>query len=147
MPTRGDAFRFLESEGRQIFGSAVPRLVYVGHRSDTSPWWHESFGPLVGGPKISVLDIYFPNLSSAEHITSDLIHADVLTDKAEGPGLIFWDEGPEHVTREQFQTWVPSAVERGWDVLISCPWGFQSQKAEGGQYLRGASLGSGTCGL
>jgi hypothetical protein len=133
MPSRGEAFDFLTREGPSLFGTSVGRLMYVGHRSDTHPWWHETFAPLVGADRISVLDIWQPNLASANHVTADLIHGDVLDPACvgRGPGLLFWDEGPEHVRRDQFIPWVRDMVDLGWSILVSCPWGYQAQGADG----------------
>ena len=116
-----------------MFGSSIGRMIYVGHRGDTSSWWHEKFAKAIGAEHLSVLDIYKPNLQTANHITADLIHGDVLDGSCvgQGPGLIFWDEGPEHVRRDQFVTWVRDMVDLGWSILVSCPWGYQAQGPDG----------------
>lgn len=134
MPSHGDAFSFLDQAANAgMFGIETQRLVYVGHRSDTSLWWWKTFAPMIGAQRIEVLDIFHPNLRSAEWITSHLIHANVLDlNFGPGPGLIFWDEGPEHVTRDECRTWIKRVQdETDWDILLSCPWGYQSQGPDG----------------
>lgn len=132
MPSRGEAFSFLDEHGASILGRH-DRMVYVGHRSDTHPWWYQTFAPALGVSRLTVVDIFAPNLGSANHITGDLIHGDILDSSTvgHGPGLMFWDEGPEHVTRDQFMPWPRMMTGVGWDVLISCPWGYQVQGPDG----------------
>lgn len=129
MPSRGDAFEFLTQEGPKLFGTNVGRLLYVGHRPDTHPWWHQTFSKVIGADRLAVLDISKENLSSANEVTGDLIHGDVLDPGCvgKGPGLIFWDEGPEHVRRDQFIPWVRDMIDLNWSILVSCPWGYQEQ--------------------
>lgn len=134
MPTRADAIEFLNRNAISIFGDDVGTLVYVGHRHDTHPWWHTMLAPLVRADKLIVVDIFEKNLASANHITKHLVLGDVLDPKTigAGSGLVFWDEGPEHVTREQFMPWPRMMLDLGWSVLTSCPWGMQMQGAEDG---------------
>lgn len=128
MPTVGAAFSFLDVEGPRIFGSSVGSMLYVGHRSDTSGWWHERFAPSIGATRLAVIDIDKANLESAQHITKELYHGDIRqTDAPRGFGLVFWDEGPEHLPKEQALEVCRMLAEENDHALISCPWGFQQQ--------------------
>lgn len=126
MPTVGPAFSFLEENAGRLFG-ASPSMLYVGHRSDTHPWWRMQFADALGGPRISVLDIQPGNLQTARDFASELILADIRTAPVSGYGLVFWDEGPEHVTREEALDTLRSLAAANDHVLISCPWGCQPQ--------------------
>lgn len=127
MPSHGSAFDFLTAEGPSIFGT-VGSLLYVGHRGDTHPWWHETFAKSLGITRIAVIDIDKGNLHTAAHVTSELYHGDIRqTDCPKDFDLIFWDEGPEHLPREQSLELIKVFNEHGSRVLISCPWGFQLQ--------------------
>ncbi len=126
MPTIGLAFTFLESEWAALAGP-VRSMLYVGHRSDTSPWWRTTFRDALGGPELAVIDIVPANLESAAAYVSRLIHGDIRSSgEARGFDLVFWDEGPEHVPREDALLTL-SELSAGGRVLISCPWGLQPQ--------------------
>lgn len=128
MPTRGDAFLFLEREWAPAHGPAGS-LLYVGHRSDTSPWWSREFAAALGGPELAVLDIVPAQLQSAGGVTEHLFHGDVRSPGSDPRrfDLVFWDEGPEHVPMEDALTCIEMLRSRHGSVLISCPWGMQSQ--------------------
>lgn len=128
MPTRGDGFLFLEREwapARAPLGS----MLYVGHRSDTSPWWSDRFREALGGPELAVLDVVPAQLQSAGGITTHLFHGDVRSPESVPRrfDLVFWDEGPEHVPREDALACILMLRERRGGVLASCPWGMQEQ--------------------
>lgn len=130
MPSHGQAFSFLDSQlDAGTFGTRCPHLVYVGHRPDTHPWWHQRFAKGIGAEAVTVIDIHEPSLRSADHLGFRQVHGDVLAlGFGPGPGLIFWDEGPEHVSRQACLDWVSRVLsETEWDLLLSCPWGFQEQ--------------------
>lgn len=127
MPTVGETFKFLDEHGSSLFGQ-VGSMLYVGHRSDTHPWWHNTFAPSIGASRLAVIDIDSGNLQSAQHITSELYLGDVRqTDCPTGFGLVFWDEGPEHLPRDVSLELCRHLAEHNAHVLISCPWGFQKQ--------------------
>lgn len=127
MPSRGDAFEFLTREARSIFGS-VGSMLYVGHRGDTHPWWHETFAKAIDATRLAVIDIDKGNLMTAQHVTNELYHGDIRqVDCPWDFGLVFWDEGPEHLPREQSLEMIRILSERNGCVLISCPWGYQPQ--------------------
>lgn len=129
MPTVGTAFRFLEREwGPQR--SPIGTMLYVGHRHDTHPWWATDFRRAVGGPALAVLDVASSGLSSAERHTSDLVLGDVRDRDVVGTrcfGLVFWDEGPEHVPRAEALDTLSYLMAAHRRVLVSCPWGLQPQ--------------------
>lgn len=103
-------------------------MLYVGHRDDTHPWWYKTFAPAIGVTRLAVIDVNGRNLASAGHITDELILGDIRqTDVPRDFGLIFWDEGPEHLPREDALKVIQFLGEKGARVLISCPWGFQKQ--------------------
>lgn len=128
MPTRGDAFLFLQNEWAASCGP-VSSMLYVGHRSDTRPWWAEEFARALGNPSLAVLDIVPANLQSASALTPRLFHGDVRQPSSipECFDLVFWDEGPEHVSQEDAMACILMLNERHGRVLISCPWGYQRQ--------------------
>jgi hypothetical protein len=75
-----------------------------------------------------VIDIDRGNLMTAEHVTKELYHGDIRqSDCPHGFGLVFWDEGPEHLPRDQSLEVCKWLAERNTRVLISCPWGFHKQ--------------------
>jgi hypothetical protein len=122
----GPAFTFLETEGRPLFGP-IDSMLYVGHRGDTSPWWRTTFRDVLGGPELAVIDIQAGNLQTAAPFVSRLIHGDIRAcADARRFDLIFWDEGPEHVPREDALLTL-SGLAPFCRVLISCPWGYQPQ--------------------
>lgn len=103
-------------------------MLYVGHRGDTHPWWHQTFAPLIGISRIAVIDIDKGNLHTAAHVTNELYHGDIRqSDAPRGFGIVFWDEGPEHLPREISLEMCKLLAERNDHVLISCPWGYQPQ--------------------
>lgn len=127
MPTRGEAFEFLTREGPAIFGN-VGSMLYVGHRHDTHPWWHQTFAPSIGASRLAVIDIDRGNLATAQSITNELYLGDIRqSDSPRDFGLIFWDEGPEHLPKDEAFRTIKFLGERGARVLVSCPWGFQKQ--------------------
>lgn len=103
-------------------------MLYVGHRGDTHPWWHQTFAPLIGASRLAVIDIDRGNLMTAAHVTNELYHGDIRQNDAPRDfGLVFWDEGPEHLPREVSLEVCRWLAERNQRVLISCPWGYQPQ--------------------
>lgn len=129
MPTRIEAFRFLQDEGPKVFGTDVGSLLYVGHRHDTHPWWWQGFCPAIGATEIAVIDIVEGNARTAEGITKQIYVGDV-RNPALVPadfGLVFWDEGPEHMARDEALQLIVDMRTRHRGVLISCPWGYQPQ--------------------
>lgn len=128
MPTRGEAFDFLLNDGPAVFGRSVGSMLYVGHRSDTHPWWWQTFAPAVGISRLAVIDIEPSNLQSANAITKELYHGDIRTfAAASGFGMVFWDEGPEHMEKAMSLETLKWLAGRNEHVLISCPWGYQAQ--------------------
>lgn len=106
-------------------------MLYVGHRGDTHPWWRTSFASRLGSPSLSVIDILPGNLSTTDSIpeVTGRLLGDLRVPESAPPGfgLVFWDEGPEHVSRPDALTCLEMLMDRhGW-VLVSCPWGYQPQ--------------------
>lgn len=126
MPTHGAAFTFLEEHAQEMFGE-VRSMLYVGHRSDTSPWWRTQFSEKLGVPVLTVIDIVRSNLDTAAEFATHLIHGDIRNIGVAGYGLVFWDEGPEHVSRDEALKLLAALVEANDHVLVSCPWGYQPQ--------------------
>lgn len=128
MPTVGSAFDYLTAQAPAMFGLFAKSLLYVGHRGDTHPWWHKTFAPIIGAERIAVIDIDRGNLGTAGHVTQELYHGDIRqTDAPSGFGVVFWDEGPEHVSREDALHIIGILMQKNTHVLISCPWGYQPQ--------------------
>lgn len=127
MPTLNESFDWLRDEGPRLFGP-VSSMLYVGHRRDTHPWWHRTFAPALGVARIAVLDIVHDNLITAAGITTELYHGDV-RDESLVPrfDLVLWDEGPEHMPRQEALDVLTALMRRHRSVLISCPWGYQPQ--------------------
>ncbi len=126
MPSHGQAFKFLEDHAQEMFGE-IKSMLYVGHRSDTHPWWRTTFRDKLGSPTLAVIDIVKANLDSANGLASILVHGDIRTSGTSGWGLVFWDEGPEHVSKEDALSTIQDLIGRNEHVLISCPWGHQPQ--------------------
>jgi hypothetical protein len=127
MPTVQSAFDYLTERGSEIFGQCESML-YVGHRSDTHPWWHQVFAKKLGVTRIAVIDIDKSNLESAGHITKELYRGDIRQDDAPRDfDIVFWDEGPEHLPKEVSLEVCKHLSEIHRRVLISCPWGYQPQ--------------------
>jgi len=129
MPTVGLAFDFLAREWAPA-RAPVGSLLYVGHRGDTSPWWATEFRAALGGPSLAVMDVMESGLASATRHTSDLIRGDVRDPRplaGRSFGLVFWDEGPEHVPRADALACLTRLMGEHRRVLVSCPWGFQPQ--------------------
>lgn len=103
-------------------------MLYIGHRTDTHPWWHKTFASAIGATRLAVIDIDHQNLMTAQTITSELYHGDIRqSDCPRDFGMIFWDEGPEHMPRIQALETIQFLTEKGARVLVSCPWGYQPQ--------------------
>lgn len=127
MPTFQGAFDYLTEHGPELFPNCRSML-YVGHRSDTHPWWHQTFAKVLGVTRLAVLDINEGNLRSAEHITKELYLGDIRqTDAPKGFDLVFWDEGPEHLPKDVSLKLCESLAADHRHALISCPWGYQPQ--------------------
>lgn len=129
MPTLTESFNWLRDEGPRLFPHCNGgSLLYVGHRRDTHPWWHRTFAKALGCDRIAVLDIVRDNLMSAAGITSELYLGDV-RDESLYPefDLVLWDEGPEHMPRQDSLDLLTRLMRRHRSVLISCPWGYQPQ--------------------
>jgi len=126
MPTLGPAFDFLEREWAPA-RAPVRSMLYVGHRGDTSPWWRTAFRDALGGPGLAVIDVQPGSLETARGHADRLILGDVRACPEAGSfGLVFWDEGPEHVPRDEALALLAGLAGRT-SVLISCPWGHQPQ--------------------
>ena len=104
-------------------------MLYVGHRSDTHPWWRTTFAERLGVTRIAVVDLQAPNLQTAAGFTSELYLGDIRGPDTTPPGfdLVFWDEGPEHVPLDDAAECIRALRARHGRVLISCPWGHQPQ--------------------
>lgn len=126
MPSLSPAFEFLEREWAPTV-APIASMLYVGHRGDTHPWWRTSFRVALGGPEIAVIDIQRGNLDTASGFTPSLICGDIRGADVRGYGVVFWDEGPEHVPREDALAAIARLAERNSVVLVSCPWGHQPQ--------------------
>lgn len=129
MPNHGDAFRFLDEHAADMFGAAGSML-YIGHRGDTHPWWCTTFSGLIASPRITVVDIDKGNLDTAAEHADELIHADVRNLLITGYGLVFWDEGPEHLPRQEALDLCYKWSLDNDHVLISAPWGFMPQGSD-----------------
>ncbi len=130
MPATGGAFDFLAGEWAEEFRAKGPTsMLYVGHRSDTSPWWWQVFAPACGITRIAVIDIVRDNANTAQHITGEIYVGDVrdLALVPSGFSLVFWDEGPEHMPRDESLHMIQRLAAVHDRVLVSCPWGFQRQ--------------------
>lgn len=128
MPTVGAAFNFLEENASHLFKNAKS-LLYVGHRYDTSPWWHKIFASKIGIERIAVIDIVKDNMMSAAEITKELYCGDI-RDKdiiKDCFDLVFWDEGPEHMSKQESLEMMTQLSKTHKQLLISCPWGYQAQ--------------------
>lgn len=125
MPTVAAAFDFLEREWAPA-RAPLDSLLYVGHRSDTSPWWARAFRAALGNPDLTVIDVVPANLDSAAVHGARLVHADVRA-ALDRHGLVFWDEGPEHLPREESLACLSALMAAHGSVLVSCPWGLQPQ--------------------
>jgi hypothetical protein len=129
MPTRSEAVAFLEENAHDMFGDCVSML-YVGHRHDTAPWWRTTFAGLIDSPLIDIVDIVPGNLPHDlvnEGLVRTCFHGDILACDARQYSLVFWDEGPEHVPRDEALRVLARMAEMNTHVLISCPWGHQPQ--------------------
>jgi hypothetical protein len=129
MPTVGTAFQFLEREWAPA-RAPVDSVLYVGHRADTHPWWATDFRHALGGPSLAVLDLVPACADSASRHTSDLLVGDVRSPgslRGRVFGLVFWDEGPEHVPRGDALACLSRLMSEHRHVLVSCPWGHQPQ--------------------
>ena len=128
MPTVGGSFEMLFRDGPRLFAGATSML-YVGHRSDTNDWWHKKFAPEIGITRLAVIDILNANMQSAIGITSELYTGDIRNPESVPYSfdLVFWDEGPEHVAKEEALETLRMLKTKHRYVLISCPWGYQSQ--------------------
>ena len=137
MPTTGGAFEYLAGDWAAEFrrrspvrNGPWPSMLYVGHRSDTHPWWWQTFAPACGIKRLAVVDIVKANAESARHITDEIYACDVRDLSLPQPfDLVFWDEGPEHMAREDALRMIPALAGLHGQVLISCPWGYQPQGA------------------
>lgn len=126
MPNHGDAFNWLDEHSADLFG-AVGSMLYVGHRGDTHPWWRTTFADKLARPRLTVLDVLKGNLDTAEGLADELILGDIRSTPIAGYGLVFWDEGPEHLPKEQSLELLRVWSSQNDHVLISCPWGYQPQ--------------------
>lgn len=127
MPTVRGAFDYLTENCLEIFGPCESML-YVGHRHDTHPWWHQTFAKLLGVKRLAVIDINKGNLDSAAHITKELYHGDIRTSPhVNNFDMVFWDEGPEHLPKDEAVAVCEVLSFLNTHVLISCPWGYQPQ--------------------
>ncbi len=131
MPTRGEAMTFLEQSAPLLFGP-VGSMLYIGHRHDTHPWWRTGFAKALKSPLISINDIDAENLRGSRDVVPECVgfhHGDIRIPGAvpDGFGLVFWDEGPEHVPQKEALETILMLKSRHDQVLISCPWGYQKQ--------------------
>lgn len=144
MPHVKDAFDLID---RLTPNWAVfqPRtMLYVGWRHDCHPWWHRTLAPALGIEKVTLLEVFPPNVSDAEEkiwngyfkVPTNVIQGNILEptryfNKGEFD-VIYWDHGPEHVTKAQFDVITPILQNmRNKLLLYSCPWGDWPQGAEG----------------
>lgn len=120
-----------------MFGHPITSMLYVGHRSDTHPWWRTVFADLIrlekgpnDVPNIDIVDIVPANLPNdlvGDGLARTCFHGDIRTCRASNYGLVFWDEGPEHVSREDALRILHQLSLDNTHVIISCPWGHQLQ--------------------
>ncbi len=129
MPTRNDACSFIET----IVAELIPcrSMVYVGDRHDTHQWWHTTLHTALACPDIDIIDISEKNLQGSRDRHSKLVRrfiaGDVRTTELVGYDLVLWDEGPEHVPREDALLTLSRLIMDNSHVMISCPWGYQPQ--------------------
>lgn len=128
MPNFSHAFSFLQHTGPSLFRD-VRRMLYVGHRNDTAPWWAREFSDALGVTHRAVIDIDGRNLGTAAGLADELFHGDVLTHPIvlAGWDMVFWDEGPEHVPQDRALARLVEMMAHNRNVVVSCPWGFQRQ--------------------
>ena len=131
MPTVQGAVNYLNENAHIIFKD-TKSMVYVGHRSDTHPWWRVEFASAIGNPAISIMDIQQTNLDQSKGVVLncvDFILGDIRkpNDLKGGYELVFWDEGPEHVSKVDALVTIEMLMKKNKHVLISCPWGYQAQ--------------------
>lgn len=144
MPHTKRAFEALDKsiEGIKIEAKNPKSLLYIGWRSDASPWWHDKFCKELGIEKIAVLEIFPPNFQNLERevakgrykVKPILGDARQLNQYVapEEYDVIFWDHGPEHVTLSDLQKATPMlGAMAGRMLLYCCPWGEWSQGPEG----------------
>lgn len=114
-------------------------MLYVGWRSDCASWWNNQFSQELGIQKIGIIEIYAPNFEGARNRfpSYDVIHGDVreiekYTTKGQYD-MIFWDHGPEHVSKDDLVACTPKLFDHSGKILLyCCPWGNWPQGAEGG---------------
>jgi hypothetical protein len=142
MPHTKAAFDCLENLMPVFQKNLQPKsLLYIGWRYDCRPWWYNVFCKNMGIENVAILEIFPKNIADFEmavwagHYKARAIHGDARTiDKYVRPGefdVIFWDHGPEHITREE----LPPTTDLLYSVagkllLYCCPWGEWPQGAE-----------------
>lgn len=145
MPHTKVAFDALESSAGLFkkWGRQPKSLLYVGWRYDCKPWWHDTYCPMLGIEKIGVLEVFPKNHSDLEQqVWSGRYNVQPILGNVMNIGshvkpkewdIIFWDHGPEHVTRDQLDQVTPVLMETAGSLLLyCCPWGDWPQGAEDG---------------
>lgn len=144
MPHTQPAFDVLDRNIVSISERCAPiSLLYVGWRRDCKPWWYDKFCHDLGVKKVGVLEIFPRNHAELEQqvwsgrYDVEPILGDVRSiRKHVEPGeydVIFWDHGPEHVTRKELiDTTTDLCLMAKRLVIYCCPWGEWPQGAEDG---------------
>jgi hypothetical protein len=118
-------------------------MLYVGWRRDCKPWWHDYMAKQLQVQDLGVLEIWPANVEDLKsEVWAGRYDCRVIQGDARDPvdsiglndwDLIFWDHGPEHVSREDLEL----ATERlfrcaGKALVYCCPWGDWPQGEEYG---------------
>lgn len=145
MPHTKAAFDLMDSL-TPAWADLQPRsMLYVGWRHDCHPWWYKSFAPALGINELTILEVHGPNVSDAEQrdwqgqfgLKTRVIQGNVLNParyyRRHSYDIIFWDHGPEHVTKAELEGITPFLKEfRNKLLIYCCPWGHWPQEPTDG---------------
>lgn len=145
MPHTKAAFDQLDNLTPTFRENAKPKsLLYIGWRHDCKRWWYDTFAKQLGITDVGVLEIFEKNFGDLDHrvwcgeydLKLYLGDATKIDQTKIHPGqydIIFWDHGPEHVSKEAFQAVTPLLTQyAGKMLLYCCPWGDWPQGEEDG---------------
>ena len=133
MPHNKITFEWLEHNS-DIF-SGFRSMLYVGWRLESSFWWMDKFGPMIGIERYGLVEAHLPNFKL---FPRDIPKYNSRIEDMKFDGdwdMLFWDHGPEHSNDMSTLTEAMEKFKSKFDVILcTFPWGKCPNDNDGNPY-------------